>query len=91
MSGYRIIQELINNILKYAQATKVFVQLSKFENELQIVVEDNGIGFDYNVALLSDGIGLKSISSRVESLKGEMDVNSVKDQGTSVSINLPLS
>ncbi len=89
ISVYRITQELITNIIKYAKAENVFIQISKFENEIQIVVEDDGLGFDYESALRSNGLGLKSISSRVEQFKGSIDVVSMKDKGTSVTANIP--
>lgn len=92
LSTYRIVQELINNILKYAESTQVFVQVSKFGNELQVVVEDNGIGFDYQKKLSQgEGLGLKSIHSRVTQLNGDMDVVTEDGKGTSVTINIPLS
>ncbi|GLR18815.1 ATP-binding protein [Portibacter lacus] len=91
LSVYRITQELINNLLKYADASNVFIQLSKFDKEIQIVVEDDGKGFNYNEALASSGLGLKSILSRVEQLNGHMDVVTSSGNGTSVTINIPLS
>lgn len=91
LASYRIIQELINNLLKYSDAEKVFIQLSKFENELQIIVEDDGIGFDYEAELKSGkGLGLKSILSRVIQLNGEMDVVTGSGKGTSVTVNVPV-
>ena len=91
LASYRIIQELINNLLKYAEAEKVFIQLSKFENEIQIIVEDDGVGFDYEAELKSGkGMGLKSIMSRVTQLNGEMDAVTGKSKGTSVTVNIPL-
>lgn len=91
LSSYRIIQELTNNILKYANASKVFVQISKFKDELQIVVEDNGKGFDYQYEITQGkGLGLKSIKSRVEQLGGNLDVDSGSKKGSSVTINVPL-
>ncbi|GLR18807.1 tetratricopeptide repeat-containing sensor histidine kinase [Portibacter lacus] len=89
LSVYRIMQELINNITKYANAQSVFIQLSKFEKEIQIVVEDDGQGFDYESALRASGLGLKSIASRVEQMKGSMDVVTSPGNGTSVTVNIP--
>ncbi len=85
---YRIIQELINNVLKYAEAKKVIIQLSRQAEEIHITVEDDGRGF--NPAEKFDGIGLKNIFSRVAFLSGEVDVQSKHLEGTSVSINIPL-
>ena len=90
LASYRIIQELINNILKYAEAEKVFIQLSKFENEIQIVVEDDGKGFDYAKALEGEGLGLKSIQSRVDQLNGVLDVDAKADIGSTFTINIPI-
>ena len=88
---YRILQELVNNSVKYAKASKIFIQLSKFENEVQLVVEDDGIGFNYPAALEASGLGLKSISSRVDQLNGLMDVATSDGSGSSFTINIPLS
>ncbi len=89
--SYRIIQELTHNIIKHADARNVLVQLSLFEEELQIVVEDDGKGFQFESVDHDDGIGLKSIISRVDQLGGTMDFDTKPGQGTSVSINIPLS
>lgn len=89
-STYRIIQELINNIVKYADANHVFVQLSRFENEMQVVVEDDGVGFDMDKALEKSGLGIRSIIMRVEQMKGSIDIDSTPGKGTSVTINIPL-
>lgn len=87
---YRIIQELLNNILKHATATETTVQLIKEDSRFSIVVEDNGKGFD--TALLKDnkGVGLTSIRSRVDYLKGRLDVHSEADKGTLVNIEFNL-
>ncbi|MCB0686043.1 MAG: sensor histidine kinase [Saprospiraceae bacterium] len=86
---YRIIQELINNITRHAQANSVIVQLSVHENELFISVEDDGRGFD--MQKVSDGIGLKNIRSRVAYLGGTMEMESTKNIGTTTNIVIPLS
>jgi signal transduction histidine kinase len=85
---YRIAQELLNNTLKHASATEVFVQLIRDENRLSIVVEDNGKGFDS--ALVSDnkGAGWMNIRSRVDYLKGQLDIHSEPGKGTLVNIEI---
>lgn len=83
---YRIIQELLNNTLKHAEATEAFVQLIKGNDRLNIVVEDNGKGFDGAVAENSKGAGWGNIRSRVEYLKGQLDIHSEKGKGTLVNI-----
>lgn len=88
---YRIIQELTHNIIKHSEAKNVLIQLSLFEKELQVVVEDDGRGFQFEQISKNDGIGLKSIISRVDQLGGTMDFDTKPGHGTSVSINIPLS
>ena len=84
---YRIIQELINNIIKHSLATTAIVQLNFHESELFITVEDNGIGFDLNSA--KRGLGLKNIYSRVDFLNADLEINS-NDQGSSYHITIDL-
>lgn len=84
---YRIIQEATNNIIKYAKASEVFIQLFESEELLQIIVEDNGLGFDTQQD--SKGLGLRSMASRVEYLKGEIDIDSELHKGTTISISIP--
>jgi signal transduction histidine kinase len=90
LASYRIIQELLNNAIKHSGASNIMVQISKFETELNMVVEDDGKGFNYHEVILRDGLGLKSIQSRVEQLNGTIDIDASPGKGTSVSINLPL-
>ncbi|NJB69935.1 signal transduction histidine kinase/Tfp pilus assembly protein PilF [Saonia flava] len=83
---FRIAQELVANALKHAQATLINVQLSCRDNEIQLTVEDNGIGFNVEVEN-THGIGLKNINSRVEYLKADKDMISNKE-GTSYTITM---
>ena len=85
---YRIIQELINNALKYANASEILVNCSQNENIFLITVEDNGTGFDAKKANLFDGMGLKNIQNRVNFLKGKLDIESQPDTGTVFNIEL---
>lgn len=91
MSIYRIVLELINNIVKHAQANKVTIQLIKYPDYINLSVEDNGRGFDYGDALHEKkGIGLGNILSRVDYLRGKMNVDSLPGRGTTVIIDVPL-
>jgi signal transduction histidine kinase len=83
---YRIIQELLNNIMKHAGATEAMVQLIKDEGRFSIMVEDNGKGFDIQLLKDNKGAGLTSIQSRVDYLKGQLDIHSEQDKGTLVNI-----
>lgn len=84
---YRIIQELLNNIMKHANATETLVQLNNHGDKLIITVEDNGEGFDTNSP--KNGIGLQNIKSRVNFLKANLDINSSK-KGTTFCIEIDL-
>ena len=84
---YRIIQELLNNALKHAQATEVVVQLVQQDDELDIVVEDNGLGFD--TRNLKAGSGLANIQSRLHYLGGSIEIESALGKGTSFNITCP--
>jgi two-component system, NarL family, sensor kinase len=83
---YRIIQELLNNTLKHAAATETFVQLIREESRLNIVMEDNGKGFDATLPENNKGAGWANIRSRVEYLKGQLDIHSEQGKGTLVNI-----
>jgi two-component system NarL family sensor kinase len=85
---YRIIQELVNNTLKHAAATEVLVQLIKEQDRLSIIVEDNGKGFDTGILDTSKAAGFASIASRVDYLKGRLEVQSSPGKGTMVNIEL---
>jgi two-component system NarL family sensor kinase len=87
---YRIIQELLNNILKHAVASEAFVQVIGGNNRLNIVVEDNGKGFDTGSLDKSTGAGWANIRSRVEYLKGQLDIHSETGKGTLVNIEFNL-
>ncbi|MEO6612312.1 MAG: sensor histidine kinase [Chitinophagaceae bacterium] len=92
MSIYRIVLELINNIIKHAEASKVTVQMIRHPDYINLSVEDNGRGFDYENALkIKKGIGLGNIISRVEYLKGGIDVDTLPGRGTTVIIDIPYS
>jgi signal transduction histidine kinase len=85
---YRIVQELINNTMKHAAAKTAIVQVTKTDGSISITVEDNGKGFDPVILKVEKGIGWSNIQSRVEYLKGKLDVKSKPGKGTSVLIEL---
>lgn len=87
---YRIVQELVNNILRHAGAKNAFVQVTKLKDAMTITVEDDGKGFDTAALRTAKGIGWSNIQNRVEFLKGKLDVESSPDKGTSVLIELPV-
>ena len=85
---YRIVQELINNTMKHAEATSAIVQITKSNGQLSVTVEDDGKGFDTNMLKTNKGIGWINIQNRVEFLKGKLDIRSAIGEGTSVQIEL---
>ncbi|MBO9729459.1 MAG: tetratricopeptide repeat protein [Chitinophaga sp.] len=83
LSIYRLVQELINNIIKHAKATEALVQITQHEELLTITVEDNGIGFE-NVARMNNGMGLKNLESRTAALNGHLTLTATPGCGTTV-------
>ncbi len=83
---YRIVQELLNNVLKHAAASEALVQLIKEDNRLHILVEDDGKGFDTAILDTNRNAGWNNIRSRVEYLKGRLELHPEAGKGTTVSI-----
>ena len=86
--AYRIVQELINNILKHAEASQVDVQLTKHTDHLNIFISDNGKGFHKSK---TNGIGLRNIKDRLQKVKGTLDIDSSPGHGTSITVDIPLN
>jgi signal transduction histidine kinase len=85
---YRILQELVNNTLKYSKANTIQVEMKKLRGEYQIDYKDNGIGFDK--AQVKKGLGLKSIASRVDILRGKLSIESAGGAGVKFRITIPI-
>ncbi len=85
---FRIVQELLTNIIKHAKATEATIQFSEDGNALNIMVEDNGKGFDINN--ITFGLGLTNIEKRVENINGNIIFDSTPRNGTTVILNIPL-
>lgn len=88
---YRILQELSNNIVKHADASRVLIQINKTDDDLFLVVEDNGKGFNPHNANKTSGMGMKSLESRVRFLNGDLDVSSEPEKGTCITVHIPLN
>ena len=87
---YRIVQELVNNVIKHAQASKIIIQVNQFENMINVMVEDDGRGFDVVKARQKPGAGMINLEARVHSIKGKMFIDTRTGRGTTVSIDIPV-
>lgn len=87
---YRVVQEILNNMLKHAQATEIDIIIEKNESNLKIVIKDNGVGFDTQNISNSKGMGWKNIFSRVGMLGGTVRVESELGKGIVVFVDLKI-
>ncbi len=84
---YRITQELINNVLKHAEAKHVSLQIGQRDEKIILMMEDDGIGFD--VKAHQNGYGLHNLDARTKLMKGTMHIDSQPGKGTSVLVEIP--
>ncbi len=89
---FRILQELISNIIKHSQATRVTVQVINNKRNLVMVVEDDGVGVEHSPEKPSGkaGIGMMNVESRVEANKGHLHIESKDGKGMTITIRIPL-
>lgn len=85
---YRLLQESLHNVWKHAKATEVLVALSGVGGRIELVVTDNGQGFDRNEG--ATGIGLRGMRERVRPLGGDVRIDSRAGKGTAVTVSVPL-
>ncbi|SDY67025.1 ATP-binding protein [Hymenobacter psychrophilus] len=90
MAAYRIVQELLSNVMKHAQARQVTLAVTRQQQQLCIHITDDGVGFVPAPTPASGGIGLAGIRNRVELLGGTLAISSQPGQGTTISIALLL-
>ena len=84
---FRMIQEMLHNIIKHAKATEITVELTKQENKTSILVKDNGIGFNINELKSTEtGIGLKSIQQRCKLINASFNIDSSPAYGTTIQL-----
>ncbi|MEZ4903408.1 MAG: histidine kinase [Spirosomataceae bacterium] len=86
---YRIIQELLNNTIKYAEATQIDILITKGEHQLLLHYTDNGKGFDYEDAYKKKSLGLKNIETRIRMFDGTLVFNTRPNEGISVKATIP--
>jgi signal transduction histidine kinase len=85
---YRIVQEQLSNIIKYAKASDVSIVLKPQQESLYLSVSDNGVGFDMQQTA-GKGIGLKNINNRVEYYAGEMKITAAPGKGCTLEVFIP--
>tara|TARA_R110002124_G_scaffold87407_1_gene225075 strand:+ start:104874 stop:106832 length:1959 start_codon:yes stop_codon:yes gene_type:complete len=88
MNIYRIIQEAVNNALKYSEANKIVVQFSRSEDDLLVEIMDDGKGF--NISEVTEGNGLANINKRAGEINATVSIDSEKEIGTGISFRFPL-
>lgn len=86
---YKIIMELFSNTLRHSKADLITLQINQIDNELSVMYEDNGIGFDHTKKNTA-GLGLSSIDSRIKTLNGRWQIDSQHNKGVTIIINIPL-
>jgi signal transduction histidine kinase len=84
---YRVVQEQLNNILKHAKAGNIMVLIEASEENIRVLVTDDGKGFEVNGK--KNGIGLSNMVNRVESFNGTIHIQSSPGNGCSIDINVP--
>jgi signal transduction histidine kinase len=83
---YRITQEAVNNILKYAEAKEVNTELMSTENEIELTISDNGKGFD--IIRISNGLGIIGMKSRAEDIGADLQIITEQGHGTTIKLSL---
>ncbi|TCO79356.1 sensor histidine kinase [Marinisporobacter balticus] len=95
LSLFRIVQEALNNIRKYAKTSKVMVKLEVIDKRINLLIIDDGVGFDVQCKLgannKENGFGLFIMKERVELLKGKIDIQSDVGMGTRIRATIPLN
>ncbi len=90
ISLFRIIQELVTNVIKHAEASEATINISQHENNINIIIEDNGKGIDVSQMNIKKGMGIHSIKTRVNHLQGTFTIDSTPTKGTSILIDVPI-
>ena len=86
---YRIVQEALNNILKHAKANSVNIRVIDMDQDVELIIEDDGIGFNFDT--VRKGAGLKHIQNRVYLANGTLSVNSIPNEGSKIFIKFPIN
>lgn len=87
---FRMIQEILTNAIKHAKASEIIINLTQHDDSLNIIVEDNGKGFDPKTIDKKEGMGLTNIEKKIEQMGGVFSIDSFEKRGTSIIIDIPL-
>jgi len=88
---YRVVQEVINNMMKHSKADQIEINLTGIENTLHLSISDNGVGFEKEMITKSKGLGWKSVFSRIAMLKGNIEVDTQPGKGTNINIQFAIA
>lgn len=88
---FRTIQEIVNNTIKHSGATRLFIQITRGNDEISLMAEDNGVGFNYDEIQKHSSYGLSHMKSRIENLNGTLFIDSNPGRGTIINILIPLT
>ncbi|MEL6842222.1 MAG: ATP-binding protein, partial [Bacteroidota bacterium] len=89
--GFQIIRELTTNVIKYAQATEISLQVVRESEQLEIMLSDNGKGFPADFSEANYGLGLRTIRQDLAQINGTLEIDSQPQHGSTIIIELPLS
>jgi signal transduction histidine kinase len=87
---YRFIQESVTNVLKHADAKTLIVNIFKHKNVVEVLIKDNGCGFQTNKGVLQNSLGLKTMAERIRILKGKLSIQSTSELGTTILVKIPV-
>jgi signal transduction histidine kinase len=87
---FRMIQEILTNTIKHAEASEITISLTQDEDSINILIEDNGKGFNPKGIDKKEGMGLSNIEKKTEQLNGTFNIDSFEGKGTTIIIDIPL-
>lgn len=87
---FRMVQEILTNTIKHAEATEITISLTQDEDSINILIEDNGKGFNPKIIDKKDGMGLSNIEKKAEQLNGTFNIDSFEGKGTTIIIDIPI-
>jgi signal transduction histidine kinase len=87
---FRMIQEIVTNIIKHAHASEINISLTQDSDSINIIIEDNGKGFNPKNINKKEGMGLTNIEKKTEQLNGTFNIDSFEGKGTTIIIDIPL-